>query len=827
MVTGVALVDDIARHCALPACDATIQNIPGRPERRYCTAAHRGAARQARRAAMRPEQQARLVETLPWLAEPEPARRGGVAPPARAGSHLRPRLRCRGALALLGAVGILASGYSITGSEPAEQAAAPPPAAPGGESADEWAARAEVTLTSVDQQLDVIDRTESAWNSTPTPRPRSTPPAPVAALQGRKALLERRKAALQSQLDSYRALGRTRTDLSLSEHHLDAVEDALTSTSAASAATSPDAAAALAELEQQRDLRLRQRDAKRAELAGLEGNVERATRTPLPDDGEETAAVTASVLEIIHTGGRDHGPPPPKRGPNRPEVVAGAREGAQAQERQSTTTSAPPDPRGPRDESAERRADSERRAARADAAERDRPEDPLEKVDRAVDGMAGSGGSTGGAPDRAPMTAADAGGRTAESGGWTGGAPDRVPVTADAGRRGRPSQTDHAEAERVPGPVGDLRGATGGKPGDQWTGSSRTTDTTVRSGSERAGGSADQARPAPAKTAGRPVRNATPPSDAPGYGPDMVVVVVEETPSTPRYDPGGSPASQPRAATGSGSMRTPTSQTYTAPEASRGTGAAGRPDARTPDAPFAGYPDSGRPAPGAGPSRPDSRASAASGPGGSGSTPRVSDSRSPDSRSPDSRNPGVRNSDSRDRARSASDRRGVPEPTSEGPGSVRKEAGESRSAAADTSRSGRAGPDRHRSGGAGPGAERSGRGSSGGGSGAEKSGRERSAHGRADGGRADGGRADGGRADSRRSRGGAAGAARSGGARSGADGPSPRSTRSGSSSDGAADRSGSGRAVSGRTPSRSVTPGDGSHTERFTRSTGGSTGSSS
>jgi hypothetical protein len=371
VVTGVALVDDYARRCALPGCDASIVNIPGRPERRYCTAAHRAAARQARRAAMHPEQQARLVRTLPWLAEPDPAS-DGVAPaaaPTRAHRSHR-----RGAVVVIGVVGILAGGYAITSSQPVGPTAVPVQGAPVGGTADQWAAGAEVTLTSVDRQLDVIARTEAAWNAAQVPQG-GILPAQVAALQDRKALLERRRVTLLSQLDSYQALGRTRSDLALSQQQLDAVENALRNTSP-TASASPDDEAALASLEEQRDLRLRQRDAKRAELAGLLGNVERATRTQLPDDGQETAAVSDQVMEVIHTGGRE---PAPTQGPRRPEVVASGREGEQAEERQATTTSAPPDPRGPRDESAERRADPED-AARAAAPEQEKPKGPIEKV---------------------------------------------------------------------------------------------------------------------------------------------------------------------------------------------------------------------------------------------------------------------------------------------------------------------------------------------------------------------------------------------------------------------------------------------------------------
>ncbi|MBW3615893.1 MAG: hypothetical protein KY439_11395, partial [Actinobacteria bacterium] len=66
-------MDDDTRQCALPGCSAPIESAPGRPERRYCSAAHRAAARQARRASAHPEDEAPLAEALPWL-------RGGDEP---------------------------------------------------------------------------------------------------------------------------------------------------------------------------------------------------------------------------------------------------------------------------------------------------------------------------------------------------------------------------------------------------------------------------------------------------------------------------------------------------------------------------------------------------------------------------------------------------------------------------------------------------------------------------------------------------------------------------------------------------------------------------
>ena len=92
--------------------------------------------------------------------------------------------------------------------------------------------------------------------------------------------------------------------------------------------------AAIAALDEQRDLRLRRRDAQRAELASLQDGVSTATRTPLPDDGEATAKVTRTSARWSATAGPH--PPDPIRGLRRGRrVVAGRRgiEGRQAPRR--------------------------------------------------------------------------------------------------------------------------------------------------------------------------------------------------------------------------------------------------------------------------------------------------------------------------------------------------------------------------------------------------------------------------------------------------------------------------------------------------------------
>jgi hypothetical protein len=298
---GVAQMDDGGRRCALPGCDRVIPSSDGRPERRYCTAAHRAAARQARRAAA--QQQGR--PDLPWLPEVEPAGTDPAPAAARPAPAARPpgrrTLRPGGrALAMLGVAGILAGGYAATDALPGPSPS-PVQATPEGQTADGWAQRATVTLASVNRELDVLAQAEEEWRGLPGSS-RTVVPAPVAALEERRSVLQQRRATLQSQLDAYRSLRQVQEELAVSEQHLRAVETMLADVPPEQG-RSPEQEAAIAALNEQRDLRLRRRDAQRAELASLQDGVAAAVRTPMPDDGEVTAKVTRDVREMVRRGG--------------------------------------------------------------------------------------------------------------------------------------------------------------------------------------------------------------------------------------------------------------------------------------------------------------------------------------------------------------------------------------------------------------------------------------------------------------------------------------------------------------------------------------------
>jgi hypothetical protein len=287
---GVALVDDGSvvdipvRSCELPACNEPIADSPGRPTRRYCSASHRIAARAARRAARQSE---RMTGHRPERLPDIPARGWGAFgfegspapdawPPWERTVHGHPvvgsRPWLRRAAVVIGALAIIVTGgyVAIT-----SRAAVPPATAAvaTAATADEWAVRAEQSVTSLEQQLVQIAQAEDAA------RCGGGEPAALRALQERKGLLQQRKATLWSQLETYRLLGRTRSDLARTEAELLAVEMELQ----AQPGRSAEQAAAVAALEQQRDLRVRQRDSQRHLVVSLEGSVASAVRTPLSE----------------------------------------------------------------------------------------------------------------------------------------------------------------------------------------------------------------------------------------------------------------------------------------------------------------------------------------------------------------------------------------------------------------------------------------------------------------------------------------------------------------------------------------------------------------
>ncbi|NMH97147.1 hypothetical protein HF526_07440 [Pseudonocardia sp. K10HN5] len=477
-----------------------IEIIPGRPERRYCTAAHRSAARQARRASAQSEGDARLAEALPWLREPEESMVRSAAgvhrpapaasppgPPPRARRRAVPRLRGprpgdqprrRRALAVLGAAGLLVGGYSITASESPAPAETPVRAAPEEATEEQWAARAQVALSSVNRQLDTIAQTEETWSRVPDSRRVGGPPAPVRALRERKALLERQRATLQSQLAAYRSLEQTADELKLAEQHLAAIEKALADLPP-EGRRSPEQAAAIAALNEQRDIRIRQRDAKREELRSLADGVQSARRTALPEDSRRTTEVSDAVLALSKDPGSGGAPTGPAT-TRRPEAIGG-RDEEDTRPRAEVGTSGPPDPRGPRDETREER----RQRGAGESGDRG----PVGAVVGAVGGVVGGGtgvdaGET--AEDEPSKHAAASGARGGRAGGKAADKPSRGPAADTVGA--------------VTGPVTDAlpgreSGGGSGRAGNRGGGSAAADDRREARGADSASRTGERATP--------------------------------------------------------------------------------------------------------------------------------------------------------------------------------------------------------------------------------------------------------------------------------------------------------------------------------------------
>ena len=354
-------MDDDERRCALPGCDTVLEPVPGRPQRLYCTAAHRAAARHARRAAghATPSADERAAAHLPWLAPP--VRVEALHQHRGVGRRERGRKRhCRvvggrHTLAVLGAAGVLAGGYALASiqvevdgtSTAATPVSAPPVPArgEGGASTESWAQRASVALVSVNRQLDTLAHAEQEWTRLPERGHAGRPTAPLAALAERRAVLQRRQATLQSQLDAYRSLRERRRDLAVSEQHLATLQTALADVPPAPRRNA-EQDTAIAALDEQRDLRIRQRDAQRSEVESLEQGVAAAAAAPLPDDGASTEQVTNDLLAAAR---EDDGTPekPDEGDTSLPQILPG-REEDDVRPRQEAETSGPPEPRGPR-----------------------------------------------------------------------------------------------------------------------------------------------------------------------------------------------------------------------------------------------------------------------------------------------------------------------------------------------------------------------------------------------------------------------------------------------------------------------------------------------
>ena len=386
------------RRCALPGCEELIELTADKAARRFCCAAHRAVSRQRRREA--DEQaalQSMLLVEIPeparepepepsiWMRQPQESPRPASSGPglstgytpldltpvgaartewaaSRAGllstsgrgrggtkkkltpAQLRARSSKRRAqtVAAISAMAVLVGGGNLVinqNTEPADGTGPKSPVALGPAPTDlaGWASQAEVSLASVSRQLDVIAQVEEAWNRSPVAQRLASPPAAVQMLLNRKAELEQAKVMMQSQLAAYRSWHDASAQMAAAQAELAAVERALEDVPAAA----PDAAR-VAQIEQQRDMWLRRRDTKAAEVADLSKTVQAAITGGLPDPASEQ--VTQEVGESVLAMASNPELPQQPDGPDAvvPPVQALVPREEVGRDRQPVETGAPP-----------------------------------------------------------------------------------------------------------------------------------------------------------------------------------------------------------------------------------------------------------------------------------------------------------------------------------------------------------------------------------------------------------------------------------------------------------------------------------------------------
>ncbi|MGM0720480.1 MAG: hypothetical protein ACQEXM_04750 [Actinomycetota bacterium] len=517
-------MEDSLRTCALQGCDAPLEptgDVSGdRPQRRYCSAAHRLAARQVRRAAAQAAGDQRLADTLPWLREPEaveadervePARRGTAtrrpvvarpvasAGPDRPGPLRAPRspLRHRRTLALIGATAVLLGGYALTTSPAVTGVPAPQD-----RTADQWAGQARIALAALDDELGTLNASERTWQASAHESDRT--PAAVAKLQQQRDTLLQQRAALQSQLQVYTSRQDAVDALAAAEQQLAEMDRIVADLPPATRRT-PDQMAAAASLEEQRDLRARNRDACAERLAAIDDGIDRARTAPLPGDGDETEKVSDDVLALAR--GEDPATPEPSGVRRNPEVLAGGRETAGDRERDDVGTSGPPDPRGPLDETRPRAEGPEGASARGPGSTPGRDAGPGEKLGGAVSGAAdGVAGLTGGEPGPGDGAGSGAGPGAGSGAAKKADRPEVVPASSEGPVKkvgngvGEAAQGVGDTAESLGRGVDDVAGGLTGKKSGSGSGGSDA-------GSSGSSGPSDEA---PARSAPAPRKDPAP-----------------------------------------------------------------------------------------------------------------------------------------------------------------------------------------------------------------------------------------------------------------------------------------------------------------------------
>ncbi len=316
------------RRCALPGCYVVIETeTDGRPQRKYCTAAHRAIARQARREGANRSAAAPPL-MLPELPLPP------LAPTPEAGPARRRRQRTEAAgrraraTAVLGSAGLLVTGGTlmVSSSPPGvASVSAAPWLAADPESEQQWVEEARVSLASLDRQLEEVGQAEQTWQAMPEESRGPQPPATVRALAERKSLLQQQRTSIASELASYESMSEVKDSLTATERHVASLDRALADVPR-NRSLSVAEVEATRRLSEQRAMRERQRSAQREELDGLRDSLHEAMSTPLPRDDSATRSITSAVRDLVgapRRPGRDTAPGRRSGDPDRrPDITA-------------------------------------------------------------------------------------------------------------------------------------------------------------------------------------------------------------------------------------------------------------------------------------------------------------------------------------------------------------------------------------------------------------------------------------------------------------------------------------------------------------------------
>lgn len=321
------------RRCALPGCYVIIEpELDGRPQRKYCTAAHRAVARQMRRESAH---RSASAPPLPFSSTSEadllPLPPRATAPAVisrRREFAIAAMRRCR-AVAVLGSAGLLVTGGGLmAASAPSTDPTTISASRVQGADADaekRWLKQATVTLASVQKQLTEVEKAEQAWHALPEDRRFEPKPIPVRNLESRRLQLTQQKVALQTQIKTYGELDKASKSVADLDDTLENLDNALKASSSRRK-TDPESGGAgpRKQLVDQREQVARRRAAQKTELDSLRGDVHKAMSTPLTEDDSPTKSITTQVQDLIAHPERDNQSREPNQSGtqvHRPEVT--------------------------------------------------------------------------------------------------------------------------------------------------------------------------------------------------------------------------------------------------------------------------------------------------------------------------------------------------------------------------------------------------------------------------------------------------------------------------------------------------------------------------